>query len=284
MESIKSLDTVNFKSIYSSFQEAFSDYEVQVNAEELRIMLSRRGFDPSLSFGLFEDNKLTSFILNGIGEFNGIKTAYDAGTGTLKDSRGKGYASRIFNYSLPFLKHSDVKQYLLEVLQHNDNAVSVYRKLGFEVSREFNYFIQQASLVNIPVKILPSGYEVREISSRKLGDMEDFSDFNPSWQNGYEAIWRRIEDFRLFVAFNDTKPVGYCIFEPVSGDVTQIAVARAHRRIGIASALLAEALKTNLHTNVKVINTEIECSNITNFMSSCGIPPIGRQFEMIRKL
>lgn len=284
MEIIKSLDVISFESLYSAFSEAFSDYEVQVNEEELRIMLSRRGFDPSLSFGLFEDDKLISFTLNGIGAFDGVKTAYDSGTGTLKEHRGKGYASRIFSFSLPHLKEAGVTQYLLEVLQHNDNAVSVYRKLGFEVSREFNYFIQQASLVNIPVKELPSGYEVREISSRQLGDMEDFSDFVPSWQNGYEAIGRRIDDFRIFVAYSDTNPVGYCIFEPGSGDVTQIAVAGAHRRKGIASALLTEALKTNLHTNVKVINTEIKCSNITNFMSFCGIPPKGRQFEMIRKL
>ena len=58
MEIIKSLDVISFESLYSAFNEAFSDYEVQVNAEELRIMLSRRGFDPSLSFGLFEDGKL----------------------------------------------------------------------------------------------------------------------------------------------------------------------------------------------------------------------------------
>jgi ribosomal protein S18 acetylase RimI-like enzyme len=284
MESIKSLDTIGFELLYAAFKEAFSDYEVQVNREELSIMLSRRGFDPSLSFGLFKDGKLISFTLNGIGAFNGVKTAYDSGTGTIKEYRGKGYASRIFSFSLPHLKEAGVSQYLLEVLQHNTNAVSVYRKLGFEVSCEYNYFIQQASLVNIPAKVLPSGYELREISSRQLGDMEDFGDFNPSWQNGYEAIWRRIEDFRIFVAFNDTTPVGYCIFEPGSGDVTQIAVAGAHRRIGIASALLTEALKTNLHANVKIINTEIECSNITYFLRSCGILPKGRQFEMIRKL
>ena len=83
-------------------------------------------------------NKIVAFTLNGIGYFNRIPTAYDTGTGTLKNYRGKGLATKIFEYSIPYLKSANVKQYLLEVLQYNTKAVSVYRKLGFEVIREFN--------------------------------------------------------------------------------------------------------------------------------------------------
>ena len=158
METIKSLDTLSFGSLFTAFNEAFRDYEIQVNSEELSVMLSRRGFVPSLSFGLFEDDKLIAFTLNGIGEFNSQRTAYDTGTGTIKEYRGKGLASKIFTDSLPFLKEAGVSQYLLEVLQHNTSAVSVYRKLGFAVSREFNYFTQPGSSVSIPSKILPSVY------------------------------------------------------------------------------------------------------------------------------
>lgn len=284
MERITSLEKIDFDTLYIAFKEAFKDYEMQVNKHELQIMLSRRGFDPLLSFGLFEDNKLKSFILNGIGIFNGEKTAYDTGTGTLKECRGKGYASKIFSSSLPLLRQAGVSKYLLEVLQHNTNAVSVYKKLGFEVSREFNYFVQQASLVRIPAKALPEGYVIREISSGQIDDIVNCGDFNPSWQNSIEAIRRRPADFRVYLALDGDKPVGYCIFEPVSGDVTQIAVADAFRRRGIASALLKEALETNLHGNVKVVNTEIGCTGITNFLATCGIPLKGKQFEMIRKL
>ncbi len=94
-------------------------------------MLSRRGFVPSLSFGIFEGDKLISFTLNGIGQFNGEKTAYDTGTGTIKEYRGRGLASKIFTDSLPFLKQAGVSQYLLEVLQHNTNAVGVISKTRF---------------------------------------------------------------------------------------------------------------------------------------------------------
>ncbi len=284
METIKSLDTLSFGSLFIAFNEAFRDYEIQVNSEELSVMLSRRGFVPSLSFGLFDDDKLIAFTLNGIGEFNSRKTAYDTGTGTIKEYRGRGLASKIFTDSLPFLKEAGVSQYLLEVLQHNTSAVSVYRKLGFAVSREFNYFTQPGSSVSIPPKILPSAYRIGEACIEQRSEFSGFWDFTPSWQNGFEAILRRKEDFKILGAYKGQQIVGYCIFEPTSGDVTQIAIDKKHRRLGLASALLSEALKYNRHTSVKVINTEISCGNMTAFLNSCGIPLKGKQFEMIKKL
>ena len=46
-------------------------------------MWKRRGFNPDLSFAAFEKNDIVAFTLNGVGNFNGRKMAYDTGTGTL---------------------------------------------------------------------------------------------------------------------------------------------------------------------------------------------------------
>lgn len=284
METIKSLDTLSFDTLFNAFNEAFADYEIHVNSDELRVLLSRRGFVPALSFGLFEDERLVSFTLNGIGEFNGEKTAYDTGTGTIKEYRGRGYASRIFTESLPYLKEAGVTQYLLEVLQHNTKAVSVYRKLGFEVTREFNYFRQTSSSVSIPQRVLSPSYRIDESGHGQSDVFKRFRDFSPSWQNSFESIARRKEDFKVFCAYKGDIIVGYIIFEPGSGDITQIAVDKSHRRRGLATVLLAKALECNRHTSVKLINAEVSCVSITAFLDSCGIPLQGKQFEMIKKL
>lgn len=284
METIRTLDTISFDALFTAFNEAFIDYEVQVSRDELQVMLSRRGFVPSLSFGLFEDGRLVSFTLNGIGEFNGEKTAYDTGTGTIKEYRGRGYASRIFTESLPALRRAGVTQYLLEVLQHNTKAVSVYRKLGFEEKREFNYFKQSSSLVNIPEKELSPGYRIAETGLEQVSDLNRFWDFTPSWQNSFDAIKRRIDDFKIFCAYKGNDIVGYCVFEPGSGDITQIAVDINHRCKGLASALLTKALECNRHDSVKAINTETYCESITAFLEHCGITLRGKQFEMVKKL
>ncbi len=190
MATIKPLNNISFSSIFSAFDRAFEEYEMQLNKDELNTLLRRRGFVPELSFGAFENEKLIAFTLNGIGFYNNIKTAYDTGTGTLKEYRGQGLATKIFNHSIPFLKKANVTQYLLEVLQHNSKAVSVYKNLGFEISREFNYF------------------------------------------------FRKTDDFKIIGVYKNGNLVGYSIFEPNSGDITQIAVDKNFRRKGMATIKL----------------------------------------------
>ena len=122
---IKSLGKTDFRTIFAAFSNAFADYDIQLNADELKTMWKRRGFNSDLSFAAFEGENIVAFTLNGIGCFNGIKMAYDTGTGTLKEYRGQGLATKIFEYSIPFLKEANINHYLLEVLQHNTKAVSV---------------------------------------------------------------------------------------------------------------------------------------------------------------
>lgn len=281
---IQSLAHLGSDQLFAAFSEAFKDYETQLVKSELEIMISRRGYVPELSFGAFENDRLVSFTLNGIGNFNGIKTAYDTGTGTIEEYRGQGLASRIFQDSLPELKKAGVRQYLLEVLQNNTSAISVYRKQGFEVSREFNYFVEQSENVRLEKYQLPAGYRIQPIVLSLKEQMIACQDFTPSWQNSFESVERRLSDFCLWGAFAGETLAGYCIFEPNSGDITQIAVATAHRNRGLATCLLREAAQTNKHKNLKLINTNTECDSTTRWAESIGLTLRGKQFEMVRAL
>ena len=98
------------------------------------------------------------------------------------------------------------------------------------------------SSVNIPHRTLCSEYGVCEASLEQSDDFCRVWDFTPSWQNTFDAVMRRKDDFKIFGAYKGDEIVGYCIFEPGSGDVTQIAIDKAHCRKGLASALLSKAL------------------------------------------
>lgn len=271
---IKSLEKTDFDTLFRAFGRAFADYEVQLNAEQLRAMLTRRGFDPTLSFAAFDGAQIAAFTLNGIGNFNGVPTAYDTGTGTLKEYRGTGLATEIFRHSMPHLRRAGVGQYLLEVLQHNTGAVSVYRNLGFETVREFNYFCRSNT------EIADRGDTPRLPHSVRRTDW----DFTPSWQNSFESIGRAAGDFVSLGVFTEEELVGYCVFEPASGDIAQIAVKRQYRRKGIAGLLLREMLRLNRNDSLKIINTDVSCGSITGFLQAKNIVPQGKQFEMIRKI
>jgi len=283
-EMIKSLGGLSLNEIFKAFNRAFEDYEMQLNREELEKMLKRRGFVPELSFGAFVNDELIAFTFNGIGTFNGKNTAYDTGTGTIKEYRGQGLATKIFTHSIPYLKDAGISQYLLEVLQHNKPAVSIYSKLGFEVTREFNYFIQNTGNISIDPGSRENKYRIEPLHLSQAKRLENFMDFNPSWQNSFESIERSPEDFIIYGSFRGDLIVGYCIFEPLSGDITQIAVSKEHRRKGIANDLLEEALKSNQLDSVKAINAEAAASSFTHFMNSKEISLKGKQFEMIKTL
>ena len=280
---IKSLEKTEFETLFKAFSNAFADYDVQINADELKNMWKRRGFNPKLSFAAFEGENIVAFTLNGIGNFNGMPMAYDTGTGTVKDYRGQGLATKIFEYSIPFLKEANINHYLLEVLQHNTNAVSVYQKIGFKVTREFNYFVWKNEDLKNEIKESAKQYSVRlfEINNYSISD---FWDFYPSWQNSFESIYRAREDFINLGVFENERLIGYCVFEPNSGDITQIAVDKKHRREGIASLLLHEISKLNKNKNTKLLNSDITCSSIVNFLKAKNIDITGKQFEMMKEL
>ena len=281
---IKSLEKTDFETITKACIQAFADYEIQLDTEELKTMWKRRGFCPDLSFAAFEGDDIVAYTLNGIGNFNGVKMAYDTGTGTLKAYRGQGLATKIFEYSIPHLKAANINHYLLEVLQHNTKAVSVYRKIGFEATREFNYFRWKNEDLKNEVKKIEIPCSIAEIEIEKHASVSDFWDFYPSWQNSFESIRRTHEDFISLGVFLEDKLVGYCVFEPVSGDITQIAVNKAYRRKGIASLLLHEMGKLNKNENMKLVNTDISCSSIVEFLKAKNIEISGKQFEMIKEL
>lgn len=282
---IRPLSGTDPEIIWNGFSKAFADYEVQINRTQFMALIKRRGFDPDVSFAAFEGNdNIIAFTLNGTGTFNGIPTAYDTGTGTVKEHRGKGLATKIFEYSIPFLKERNLRQYLLEVLQHNTGAVSVYRKLGFEVTREFHYFVQKSAEVRPgtgPAGVLPA---VRQINPSGASGIEGFADFAPSWQNSHESVSRVPEHFIALGAFEEEKLTGYIIIEPASGDIPQFAVEKDFRRQGTGSLLFREALLLNHSEIVKIINADIHCETLTRFLQSKNIAVTGRQYEMIRKL
>lgn len=284
MQTINSLAGVSFDTLYIAFAEAFNEYEIQISRAELEVMLSRRGFVQELSFGAFDGSKLVSFTFNGIGEFNGKTTAYDTGTGTLPGYQGRGLASSVFNSSIPFLRQAGVEQYLLEVLQHNEKAVSVYRKQGFQVSREFSYFVTPQQDVKIKSGDLPDGYLLKPVTLDFWSEMQAMWDFQPSWQNSFDSVRRRLDDFILTGIFFEEKLVAYSIFEPNSGDITQLAVFHEYRNKGLATALITEAVKNNRHPNIKLINADVNCASLQCFLEAHGIQLRGKQFEMVKPL
>lgn len=282
---IRCLENIDFDTLFCSFESAFSDYEIHFDKDEVRSMLTRRGYTPRLSFAAFADDRIVAFTLNGIGLFNGIPTAYDTGTATVKEFRGQGIAGKIFNYSLPYLKEAGIRRYLLEVLQNNHKAIDVYRKIGFETTREFDCFRQNiVEIFNLDTYAQDAGIRIEPIDTNAVGQVQSFDDFYPSWQNTIESIVRGRAGVTCLGAFNYGRLVGYCVADRLTGDLTRIAVDSEYRRRGIATLLLRKVVSVMATDFIKILNIPSDDTRLHGFLADKNIDLMNRQFEMVLPL
>ncbi|MFK7807906.1 MAG: GNAT family N-acetyltransferase [Saprospiraceae bacterium] len=279
------LQKTSLAAIHNAFNDAFSNYQIsfELSLEQLTYMLERRGCDLKLSYGAFDGDLLVGFILNGIGTWNKLQTAYDTGTGLRPAYQGKGIAKRLFDFAVADLKENNIQQYLLEVIQTNIAAFSLYQKKGFKVTRELDFYVfPKSKLKNLSF----SNDENIVVKEMKIPVWKTFSslwDFQPTWQNSIDSIKRKEERFVFLVAYFKDELCGYILVEKHTGDIPQLAVRPNFRRKGIGSTLLEKANAYIKGENIKLINLERGCDSIEGFLSELNLPDSLGQYEMVLK-
>lgn len=148
----------------------------------------------------------------------------------------------MFKNAVKYFEEMEVKQCLLEVIQSNTSAFQLYKKQGFEISREFECFNLDKTLFNYE-----STHEVLHIDITKEIDwikLMSFWDFKPSWQNSIDSIISVADTFICSIVTINDVIVGYGIINKNSGDIPQIAVDKKYRGNGIGSSILIDLLKS----------------------------------------
>lgn len=280
---IRTLAGTPDEELLACFLEAFSDYSVPVKMtlESFRANNLLRGFDPAVSAGAFEGGRLAGFILNGRGDWHGLPTAYDLGTGVIPARRGAGLSGRLADESFALLKRAGVKQYLLEVIKDNAPALGLYTKKGFRITREFSCFkAPRGALKAAPG---PAG-EIREIPAG-LPEAAGLRDWEPSWQNSDAALARYPGKLVRLGFFLDGALAGCGAIKP-NGDIPQLAVKKELRGRGLGSALLralAAALPQET-AGLSCLNIESGDAASLSFFKNKGFSVLAEQYEMIKAL
>ncbi len=279
------LDESYFESLYKAFSEAFSDYVIPfaLTETQFRNHLNLTGVDLNRTVGCFLDGRLVGFSLNGFGEWNGLSTVYDAGTGVVPEVRRQGISESMFEMMLPHFRGSGIQQFLLEVISTNAAAINLYEKLGFSAVRSL-------ALLQCDTKLKGSWPDDGEVTVAELEDpdwelLTTFWDGEPSWQNSVDSIQRSNRLKKIFGAFHEGVCVGYLIFSSKFGRVAQIAVDKNYRRRGIGTKLVAAMqAETNDGFSLQVINLDCSLTEPLGFFSSLGFYQRLQQHEMIMTL
>lgn len=286
MINFKSLESTSIDELHKTFIEAFSDYQVNLNMSlsSFEDMLERHGYLNKASVGAFDDDKLIGFLLVGIRMWNGKMTAYDTGTAIIKKYRSHGITSKMFLKNKELLMAMGIETYLLEVIQNNDAAVKLYRKQGFEISRNFDCFKLKKSDYKADLMNKNKIENINLLNDNYMSKLKNFMDFEPSWQNSVDSIMAVPHNFICSAAFDKENIMGYGIMEKGTGDIVQLAVDKNYRRRGIGTGILNNLISNADSDNISILNVDSEYKNIEGFLSKAGFECYVKQYEMFLKL
>lgn len=279
----RSLSATSMEKIIEAFQKAFGDYAVKFESSEIQSMLRRRGFRKDISFAAFDGGEICSFLLNGYGVYAGETCCYDCGTGTLPAYRGMGFAGKLFQVALSELRNAGIKEYILESLTSNAQAIGIYEKSGFEIVATYDCYNQSIDNLKLSSKRLID-VSIVDIDASALRSMVSFGDFMPSWQNSIESIERGADELTMRAAILEGRRVGYCVYDSHSGDIAQIAVDRDFRRMGIGTLLLSSVIKESKSKKIKVLNIDTGCQSLSGFVEALGFDKGLSQYGMMKKI
>ncbi len=283
---VKQLSGISIETIHETFKKSFADYvePFDLTINQLQYMIERRGFNLDLSFGAFHNKDLVAITLNGVGNWNGNLTAYDTGTGVTKEFRKRGIATKMFTESLPILRNNNISHYLLEVICSNSAAFKLYKKAGFKVTREFDYYISKIDQIKFPKNIENKGIRIEILKNPNWDLFKTFWDFDPSWQNSIDSINRKFFNFKILGIYVNDKLAGYGIIEQTTGDIPQLGVAKSYRRRGLATKLLKNLINYSDVDVIKIINSDAAYEPFKKFTNKINLHPGIGQYEMILEL
>lgn len=293
----RSLENISLEVILDAHNDAFSDYQVemQLTLEQFSKINEQRGVSLQDSIGAFDGEKLIGFILNAVRMWNGKKTAYDCGTGVRKPYRNQKIGKFLFQTLVPALKKKGIAQYLLEVIQSNTAAYQLYANQGFCVSREFicmeNREIQKLKKICKQHR-KPEGIEIllHQLPDEKLDQFVEKLDVYwekpPSWQNSIDSIKATPERYIFIGAYKsqDNDLIGYLIVNPKNGNIPQFGVKPLYRRLGVGCELFSYLLQMGDYKKLIILNVDSDANATVDFLNYLGFNTFIKQYEMINAL
>ncbi|MEP1035677.1 GNAT family N-acetyltransferase [Ekhidna sp.] len=262
----------DFDPLYKTFKIAFTNNQVsfQPSIEEFRYRLHKKLLlNREISAGSYDGNEMTGFILHSSGIYQGIPTAYNGGTGVLPGFRNQKTAEKIYEFLIPKIQQKFLARILLEVVETNKNAISLYEKIGFTFKRRLKCYKMNKTFESF------SEVNVREASIEDVNF--SYTDFEPSFIDSSEHLRRGTE--KVLISEKDHNPSGYLIFQPHLGRISQLAVDRIHRQSGVGEALLGRA-QSLAKKPLTIMNIPEDEFGFDTFLTQCGFQNEVNQYEM----
>lgn len=268
----RTLTENDLKGLYETFKSAFSESVVKLQPTEAEFehrIFNKLHVDKDISAGMFDGESMVGFIMHASNIYQGIPTAYNGGTGVLPGFRNQRVAEQLYAYLIPKIQVKFLARILLEVVENNENAIKLYEKIGFTFKRRFLCY-KQLNQINHTSEL--------EVVEGTISDVDfNFMDFDSSFLDSEEHL--NLGREKVLLARKHDLVIGYLIFQPHLGRISQMAVSRLYRQEGAGLALIAAAQQ---HTTrpLTIMNIPEDEVGFDSFLKKCGFENQINQFEM----
>ncbi len=267
---VKSLENIDFDIIIECFLGAFENYYVEMptDIDFYRERWNYARVDFKLSFGMFDNQNLVGFIINGIDQRNGVSIAFNTGTGVLPEYRRRKIVKQIYGFAIPKLKSNGIEKCLLEVISENHIAIKSYQEVGFIKTRMLKCFSGQIDTREMNVKVVE-----KKISSIDFDNLPN-QDFY-TWDNN-KSIIKENKNYRFFQIEDRGKMSSYFIINDKNGYLAQFDLVEDGKQNW--NKLISGI--QGVTKRVKINNVDVKFQKKISVLKSSGLINTIDQYEM----
>jgi len=286
MITVRPLQDTDIDQMHQCFTEAFQGYFVPMQLSKAQFrhrFCDKLAINLALSAGAFDGNVLVGFIFTSTGLYNGVVTAYNAGTGVLPTHRGRGITVHMYNKLQQWCTARGIRQCLLEVITANKGAIRSYERCGLHMVEKYRCFqlpVDRPLVANGAHPVV----RIHRATKAHWPQYEAFWQATPSFSSTPQVIDREGTAMYIAEAYLANALVGYIIFDPKTGRIEQLAVAPALNRQGIGSALLQYADQQTSVAGMSVLNVPESTPEMVAFFQSRGFINHLNQYLMVCRL
>lgn len=265
--------------IHAAFIDAFSEYEVPMDLPlpRLQAMLTTRDYRPELSTACMVDGRIVGFVLVGGRVIDGELQAYDCATGVIRAFQQQKIGSQLLPLALERVRVAGAKRFVLEVLEHNTAAQTLYAKHGFGISRTLRCYKKTLDASVLTEQALHQPHLLDAL------DEVAYNGFVPTWQNQLASYRNDADAFYVVGMMQGNTVVGYGVIHRASGSILQMGVHPAHRDDAVCDALVAQLAQAVGTHQVRIVNIEADSWLDRQFVTA-GWQNFINQYEMERRL
>ncbi|PUZ24389.1 Ribosomal protein S18 acetylase RimI [Chitinophaga costaii] len=267
---IRTLAHLPLSVLVDCFVQSFEGYSVKVSnsVEYYAARWKAAMVRLDCSYGMFDGELLVGFVLHAIDTRQGVRMAFNDGTGVLPAYRGRRIVQALYAQAIPALKAMGIALLSLEVIQQNEVALKAYTRVGFRIVKE--YFCFKGVLLARPDAAM-------RLEATTFHRMEWNTLPAQAWQ-AWEHQPESLEggNFQYYYVWRKEERVGYFVVQPEYNYVAQVDCMH-HSPVHWNALLMGVSQIAN---PVKVNNVDSRQPEKIHYLRRHGLQAYIHQYEM----